>query len=268
MKKYSLTLLTIGACCANAMLTSSASAALTTYSSFTYWTEDVVAAGNTVATETFNSYNGYYASPLTGSVGGITWSANADGGLYCNGELGYLSSNYPVPATFTFNPGVTSVGGNIFGTDAYFGLVDAKITVTLAHDWSDRLRRIHLKRTCYCEHDHQCSHAARQQQRLCHRGQPVLWCSPRSRFGGTPRLRRPQRHPPSAQLTPLHPPRPMSRSDEAWVPRLLRSKSHPWNSTRLPTRPGRGGTKREDQFLRPIQSAEGTRVATGDALGG
>ena len=132
MKKFSLTLLTIGACCANAMLASSASAALTTYSSFTYWTEDVVAAGNTVATETFNSYNGYYNSPLTGSAGGISWSASANGGLYCNGELGYLSSNYPAPATFTFTPGVTSVGGNIFGTDAYFGLVDAKITVTLA----------------------------------------------------------------------------------------------------------------------------------------
>jgi hypothetical protein len=76
----------------------------------------------------------------------------------------------------------------------------------------------------------------------------------------------------------------MSRSDEAWVPAAkatrgtqqalpeghhqLRRESHPWDSTRLPKRPGRAGIKREDQFLRPIQSAEGTRVAKGDALGG
>ena len=110
----------------------SVSAAITTYSNFIYWGEDVVAAGETVATETFNSYNGFYASPLTGSTGGINWSATATGGLYCDSSQGFFSTNNPVAATFTFAPGVMSVGANIFGTDSSFNIVQAKITVTLA----------------------------------------------------------------------------------------------------------------------------------------
>ena len=134
MKKNSHALLTIGACAASAMLASSASAAIATYSQFSLWGQDVVAAGASVATETFNSYNGYYASPLTGSVGGINWSATAPGGLFC--QTGYFSTNNPVSATFTFAPGVMSVGANIFGTDSNFNIVAARITVTLADGFS------------------------------------------------------------------------------------------------------------------------------------
>ena len=131
MKKNSHALLTIGACAASAMLASSASAAIATYSQFSLWGQDVVAAGASVATETFNSYGtSYYASPLTGSVGGINWSATATGGLFCSS--GYFSTNNPVTATFTFAPGVMAVGANIFGTDSNFNIVAARITVTLA----------------------------------------------------------------------------------------------------------------------------------------
>ena len=112
-------------------ISSSVSAAITTYSSFIYWGEDVVAAGESVATETFNSYDGFYNNPLTGSVGGINWSATATGGLFCSS--GYFSTNTAsVAATFTFAPGVMSVGANIFGTDTNFNIVQAKITITLA----------------------------------------------------------------------------------------------------------------------------------------
>ena len=113
-------------------ISSSVSASIATYSDFILWGEDVVAGGKTVATETFNSYNGFYASPLTGSVGGINWSATAIGGLFCDGSQGWFSTNNPVAATFTFAPGVMSVGANIFGTDSNFNIVSAKITVTLA----------------------------------------------------------------------------------------------------------------------------------------
>ena len=130
LKKNSLTLLTISACYASAMLASGASAALATYSNFSFWEQDVVAAGESVATETFNSYNGFKASGLTGSTGGINWSATATGGLFC--QSGYFSTNNPVAATFTFAPGVMSVGANIFGTDSAFTILPAKITVTLA----------------------------------------------------------------------------------------------------------------------------------------
>ena len=130
MKKNSLTLLTIGACAASAMLASVASAAIGTYSQFSLWGQDVVASGSSVGTETFNSYNGFYSSPLTGSVGGINWSATATGGLFCSS--GYFSTNNPVTATFTFAPGVMAVGANIFGTNSNFDIVAARITVTLA----------------------------------------------------------------------------------------------------------------------------------------
>ena len=130
LKKFSLPLLTIGACPASAMLASGASAAIATYSQFSLWGQDVVASGSSVGTETFNSYNGFYSSPLTGSVGGINWSATATGGLFCSS--GYFSTNNPVTATFTFAPGVMAVGANIFGTDSNFNIVAARITVTLA----------------------------------------------------------------------------------------------------------------------------------------
>ena len=113
-------------------ISSSVSASIATYSNFILWGEDVVAGGKTVATETFNSYDGYYDNPLTGSVGGINWSATAIGGLFCDGSQGWFSTNNPVAATFTFAPGVMSVGANIFGTDSSFNIVPAKITVTLA----------------------------------------------------------------------------------------------------------------------------------------
>ena len=113
-------------------ISSSVSASITTYSNFIYWEEDTVASGESVAIETFNSYNGFYANPLTGSVGGINWSATATGGLFCDGSQGFLATNNPVAATFTFAPGVMSVGANIFGIDSSFNIVQAKITVTLA----------------------------------------------------------------------------------------------------------------------------------------
>ena len=130
MKKNSLTLLTIGACSASAMLASGASAAIATYSQSLLWGQDVVAAGASVGTETFNLYNGYYASPLTGSGGGINWTATATGGLFF--QTGYFSTNNPVAATFTFAPGVMAVGANIFGTNSNFDIVAARITVSLA----------------------------------------------------------------------------------------------------------------------------------------
>ena len=112
-------------------ITSALSAAVTSYSDFSFWTEDVVASGSIVATETFNSYSGFY-STMTGSTGGINWTADASDGLYW--YIGLFSTNSPnLAATFTFAPGVQAVGGNIFGTDIDFGSIsNAKIKVTLA----------------------------------------------------------------------------------------------------------------------------------------
>ena len=81
MKKSSLTLLTLSACSMSSVLTSDAAAALATYSNFGYWQSDVTATGDSVATETFNSYNGFYPS-LSGTTGGIAWNADASGGIF------------------------------------------------------------------------------------------------------------------------------------------------------------------------------------------
>lgn len=133
MKKFSLTLLTLSACSMSSVLTSDAAAALATYSNFGYWQSDVTATGNSVATETFNSYNGFYPS-LSGTTGGIAWNADASGGIFIGHiSSGLFSTNNPgAAATFTFSPGVFSVGGNIFGTDYVFNYVEARITVVLS----------------------------------------------------------------------------------------------------------------------------------------
>ena len=110
---------------------SSASAAVIRYTNLSLWSDDVVTAGSSVATENFNSYNGYYANPLTGNAGGISWSATAAGGLFVqSGNFKAFNANTAV--TFTFAPGVMAVGGNIFGTDSGFNANNSKITVTLA----------------------------------------------------------------------------------------------------------------------------------------
>lgn len=112
-------------------ITSAVSAAVTSYSDFSFWTEDVVASGSSVATETFNSYNGFYPT-LTGSTGGITWTAEAYNGLSFNNAL-FSVNQANAAATFTFTPGVQAVGGNIFGTDINnLSIANAKIKVTLA----------------------------------------------------------------------------------------------------------------------------------------
>ena len=113
-------------------ITSALSAAVTSYSDFSFWTEDVVASGSSVATETFNSYDGYYPGSITGNTGGITWTANSSGDLYCSYGL-FSTNNANVAATFTFAPGVQAVGGNIFGTASDFSSIsNARIQVTLA----------------------------------------------------------------------------------------------------------------------------------------
>ncbi len=111
-------------------ITSSLSAAIVSYTDLGLWSDDVVSAGAGVATETFNNYQGFYPSSVTGSAGGIAWTAVSPGNFACDhGLLTTNTSNSPI--TFTFSPGVQSIGGNIFATDWYYQAVAAKIKVTL-----------------------------------------------------------------------------------------------------------------------------------------
>ena len=113
------------------VMTQAASAAMVTFTNNTLWSSYSAAQGSSVATETFNSYNGFYLNGLTGNAGGIQWTASAPGELYAGS--GYMSTN-SAEALLTFNlsPSVQGVGGNFFSTDASFNILPAVIGVTLA----------------------------------------------------------------------------------------------------------------------------------------
>ncbi len=120
----------IGAFACTAIV-SSAQAAFIAIGNQAIWNQFVTNNGWQIATENFSGVaDGFYASPLSGSTSGVTWTASASGGLYAQGGL--FSTNNPVQLDFTFSPGVQGVGGNIFGTDISFNLVPAIIQITLA----------------------------------------------------------------------------------------------------------------------------------------
>ena len=73
-------------------------------------------------------------SMLDVSMLGTQISASANGGLYVSGTAGevYMSTNNPVPLTFTFTGTLpTAVGGLFLTTDSGFNAVTTTIKVTL-----------------------------------------------------------------------------------------------------------------------------------------
>lgn len=113
------------------VMTQAASAAMISFSNNVLFNSFVAAQGKTVATETFNAYNGFYANGLTGNAGGIQWTATAPGNLYAGS--GYMSTNNAEALlTFNLSPSVQGVGGNFFSTDANFGILPTIFGVQLA----------------------------------------------------------------------------------------------------------------------------------------
>jgi hypothetical protein len=113
------------------VMTQAASAAMVTFTNATSWSSFSAAQGKTVATENFDSYNGFYANGLTGNAGGVQWTASAPGELYAG--LGFMSTNNAdALLTFTFSPGVQGVASNFFAVDASFNILPAIIVVQLA----------------------------------------------------------------------------------------------------------------------------------------
>ena len=116
-------------------IASSSSAAIIVFTNEFVW--DGYAAGNDAAmfTETFETYNGFYASPLTGSMGGVNWSANATGGIYVGavGTSQALSTNNPVPMTLSFTGGsaVQGISGNLYATDSSFNVVASIVQLSM-----------------------------------------------------------------------------------------------------------------------------------------
>jgi hypothetical protein len=114
---------------------SSASGAVISFTQQFVWEFYASNEGAALSLETFDSYNGFYASPLTGSAGDVQWSASATGGIFVGSAAGgqALSTNNAVPMTISFSGApLRGVGGNFFGTDINFNVVSALVQLSLA----------------------------------------------------------------------------------------------------------------------------------------
>ncbi|MCX5663442.1 MAG: hypothetical protein NTY97_01915 [Planctomycetota bacterium] len=117
------------------LVSSIASSALIVTNSSSTFAAIVANQGGTIVGESFEAYNGFYASGLTGGSGDSAWSAAAVGGIYCGtvGTSQVLSTNNPVPLTISFSSAnVFAVGGNFFNTDTSFNIVPGLITISAA----------------------------------------------------------------------------------------------------------------------------------------
>lgn len=101
-----------------------------------------------LGTEDFNSYDGYLASPVTGTIAGAVWKATAPRDLYAGQSAGSAvlsvdSSLDPLSLSFQYSDGLSGVGGNIFSTDINFDLVPGEVSVmvTLADNSSRTFSR-------------------------------------------------------------------------------------------------------------------------------
>ena len=126
-----------GFCAALAAIsfTASSSAAILVFTNDFVWSTYATAGDMTIETEDFESYNGFYASPLTGSLAGVNWAANAAGGIFVGavGSSQALSTNNPEPMTISFDTGVVQgIAGNLFGTDINFNVVPSIVQIALA----------------------------------------------------------------------------------------------------------------------------------------
>ncbi len=106
-----------------------------TYASFTSYTDKTAfnAAVPGYVTQTFNSFNGFYANGVDVSVSGTAYSfsASAVGNLFA--DLGVMSTNSPERVlTFNFS-GIlpTAIGGSFLNTDASFGALGSRLYVYL-----------------------------------------------------------------------------------------------------------------------------------------
>ena len=125
----------LGSAVAVVALCASAHASVIVTNNQALWNWRVTNGGQVVGTENFNDLaNGFYSSPVSDTLGNVVSTASSTGDLFV--QDGSLSTNNPAPLTFTFNPGVRAVAGNIFGTDINFNVVTCVVSVTLANGFT------------------------------------------------------------------------------------------------------------------------------------
>lgn len=114
-----------------AVVAAPAAASVFTFTQQNVWDAYTAFQALTTVTEDFNAISdGTYASPFSGSAGGISWLASAPGGIQV--QSGLFSTQSPTTLSFTFSPGVKGVGGNFFGRDAGFNPVPSLVQITLS----------------------------------------------------------------------------------------------------------------------------------------
>ena len=95
------------------------------------WTSYATGLGATISSESFSAINdGYYASGVSGTVGGISWTASASGGISALSGL-VSASTGTATLEFAVSPGVNGIAGNLFGRDSSWAAVPAIISVVL-----------------------------------------------------------------------------------------------------------------------------------------
>lgn len=111
-----------------------ASAAIVSFSQQFVWEFYSTNAGAALSVETFDSYSGFYPTSLSGSSGGVNWTATATSGIFVGTVAGspVLSTNAAETLTVSFaGAPLRGVGGNFFGTDVNFNVVPAVVQLTL-----------------------------------------------------------------------------------------------------------------------------------------
>jgi len=119
-----------GALAGAVVLASAASAGVTVTTNKVLWTYRVTSGGQTVATESMDSFSGFYNS-ISGTFGNTYWTATADQGLIATGGLVQTFADAKT-LVLTFAPGIRAVAGNIFATDATATPINSVVNVTLA----------------------------------------------------------------------------------------------------------------------------------------
>jgi hypothetical protein len=120
---------------ATAAIATNSDAGIIAFTQKIVWDAFTTTQGAGRSVETFDAYSGFYPSPLTGTSGGVTWSAGASGGLFVGvaGGSSSLSTNAPGALTIDLSgAAVRGIGANVFGTDIDFNVVPSVVQVTLA----------------------------------------------------------------------------------------------------------------------------------------
>ena len=124
MNSNSLSAIFVAAAASLVASAQSASGAVITFTQQSIWEFYSQGQGAALSLETFDSYGGFYTSPLTGTAGGVNWSASAAGGLFVGSVAGSpaLSTNLVEPLTISF-AGAPHLGPTVVDEDGTLQLL-------------------------------------------------------------------------------------------------------------------------------------------------